>query len=361
MLDFIVMAIKIFGCCSFFGVIVLIPISTTTGNFTDPDISPVDHMSMAVIEDSSPYLIPYLVFTYLFTFIAWFFLQQNYNSYIYKRANYILQRSSSLVCRSIIITGLPTYLRTDRDLAEYFEKYVGVGRVESCHINRHVHDLGKIIQKRSYYLSKLERYYAIYLGNPSLIKDYDPDQIMEESLQQLQRRSSVPYVHLESSKDQDHINNNNNNNQLNGNWDEFANEKPLTQRRNRIRSNNDTTNNSNKLSDDPNLEQAVSNSTKQKTARMRPQVKTGFLGLWGEKVDAIDYYTQLFNEYDLMAIKARESPEFDMTNVGFVTFEDMSSAVNSELYYYYYIYTIKKCQLYNILLTVTFFITLKNR
>lgn len=333
MLDFLVMGIKIFGLCSFFGVVILIPISTTTGNFTNPELNDVDHMSMAVVKDSSGYLIPYLIFTYIFTFIAWYFLQQNYDSYIYKRAKYILHRSNSLVCRSIIITGLPTYLRTDKELAEYIEKYVNVGRVESCHIVRHVRNLGKLTQKRAYYLTQLERYYAIYLGNPSYIKDYDPDKIMEISNQQSQRRSSLPQIITNDIKnDSNNDGNNGNSNDVNNkSWDENSNDPSLTLRKNRIDSNN---NNSNKIlsSDLSSSQPTDSKHTNSISTRSRPQIKTGFLGLWGEKVDAIDYYTKLFNEYDLKTIKSRESSEYDMTSVGFVTFEEMSSAVNIMLF-----------------------------
>ncbi|CAO3630309.1 unnamed protein product [Cunninghamella blakesleeana] len=348
MLDFLAMGIKIFGICSFFGVVVLIPISATTGNFTDSSLGDVDHMSMAVVKNSSGYLIPYLIFTYIFTFITWYFLQQNYDTYIYKRAKYILHRSNSLVCKSIIITGLPIYLRTDRDLAEYIEKYVKVGRVESCHIIRHVHNLGKITKTRAYYLKQLERYYAIYLGNPSYIKDYDPDKIMEASSQNLQRRSSLPQIitsdnmnkmdniNNNKSKDDSNTNNNDLNNKL---WDENTNDPSLTLRKNRIDSNNAIgNNNKNNINNISNNEKVVSSDALSSqptgpdnvtisTTRVRPQVKSGFLGLWGEKVDAIDHYTKLFNEYDLKTIKARESSEYDMTSVAFVTFEEMSSAL----------------------------------
>ncbi|KAI8097594.1 uncharacterized protein BX664DRAFT_293215 [Halteromyces radiatus] len=254
MLDFILMALKIFSCCSFFGVVVLIPISTTVGNFTDPLVTSVDRLSITVIDESSSYLVAYLIFTYFFTFIAWFFLQQNYDSYIYMRARYLLQLSRSLVCRSIIVTGLPDELRTDQALADYFES-LGVGLVVSCHVVRHVKGLGHILRLRANNLDKLESSYVEYLGNPCQYINDHPDYISHHA-------------------------------------------RCITQEDN-----------------------------ERQQQQQQQQQLNGFLGLCGPKVDAIDYYTKEFDKWDKLALEARGSPNFDMTSVGFVTFEKMKSAL----------------------------------
>ncbi|KAI8344019.1 hypothetical protein BC941DRAFT_497389 [Chlamydoabsidia padenii] len=310
MLDFIVMGIKIFSLCSFFGVVVLIPISTTTGNFTDPLLNPVDHLSITVVNESSPYLIAYLVFTYFFTIITWFFLQQNYHSYVYMRARYLLQLSNSLVCRSVIVTGLPEELRTDEALANYFEN-LGVGVVVSCHVVRHVKKLGHILRQRARTLDKLEEAYARYWGNPCTIDNYHPDLILQESHRIHNQKKVAPTTNQDQTStcpttDDD---------------DESINDEPIPQRTNKVI---DIPNNN---SDNANpIEKCKMQDTIMELGR-RPQVRLGFLGLFGEKVDAIDHYSNMFDYWDKKAIEARASPEFDMTSVGFVTFEKMGSAM----------------------------------
>ncbi|ORZ21529.1 hypothetical protein BCR42DRAFT_488586 [Absidia repens] len=295
MLDFIVMGIKIFGLCSFFGVAVLIPISSTTGNFTTPRLNPVDHLSITVISESSPYLIAYLIFTYFFTFVTWFFLQQNYDSYIYMRARYLLQLSSSLVCKSVIVTGLPDELRTDQALADYFEN-LGIGMVASCHVVRHVKKLGHILRQRARALDKLEESYVKYWGNPCRNTNYAPS---GQIVQYAQTNRHQPKLEEQHTPIQDQINMNS---------------------AGAISADEDIRNNTNSQS-------TKATDTTGNQIHLRPQIRTGFLGFFGEKVDAIDYYTKEFNSWDKMAIEARESPQFDMTSVGFVTFENMASAL----------------------------------
>jgi len=70
-------------------------------------------------------------------------------------------------------------------------------------------------------------------------------------------------------------------------------------------------------------------SIKKTVKSKRPLVRVGgFLGIGGKKVDAIEYYTKLFDDLDKIVMDRRSSPNFEMTNVAFVTFESMSSAVS---------------------------------
>lgn len=324
MLDFIVMGFKIFSLCSFFGVAALIPISATTGNFTDPLVNSVDHLSISVMSESSPYLAAYLVFTYFFTFVTWFFLQQNYNSYIYMRARYLLQLSNSLVCRSVIVTGLPEELRTDQALADYFEN-LGVGVVVSSHVVRHVKKLGHILRQRARALDHLEESYVKYWGNPCITTDYSPDHIYHHARHIHQQKKKaihqsdqqVPKSKLDHDDDQTSISS-------------ITNESiPLRTNKISVTQPDGAT----ILQQTPPATQENPTTLDTTTVvyiRQRPLVRTGFLGLWGEKVDAIDYYTKEFDHWDKLAVAARESPQFDMTSVGFVTFENMGSAVRKK-------------------------------
>ncbi|KAI8381462.1 uncharacterized protein BYT42DRAFT_613238 [Radiomyces spectabilis] len=276
LLQFVVMCIKLFGLCAAFGLVVLIPISATTGNFTDTSITGIDKLSITVIDESSPYLIAYLIFTYFFCFTAFFFLHQSYSDYVYMRARYLLRLSKTLSCRSVIVTGIPKTLRSDQDLADYYEN-LGIGNVETCHVVRHVRNLGKLLKKRASALQHLERAYAQYWGNPCRIPDYDPDRILEDA-QLLQRVDKL-------SEQSDYYNNN------------------------------------------ATFLSGLISPPSRKREKRRPQVRTGFLGLFGPKVDAIEYYTELFDELDQKVTEARNSKNYEMTNVGFVTFEHMTSAL----------------------------------
>ncbi|KAL0092793.1 hypothetical protein J3Q64DRAFT_1672896 [Phycomyces blakesleeanus] len=251
LIQFLVMGIKLFGLCSFFGLTVLIPISMKTGNSTNPNITAVNRLSITVIDESSNSLIAYLVFTYIFTFFTFYFLQQNYDSHIYLRAKYLIRLSKTLTARSVIVTGIPEKLRSDHELADYFE-HLNIGPVESCYVVRHISHLNKLLKKRLSALKHLERAYATYWGNPCKIPEYDPDLVLEDAKMLKRKRGTQSH---------------------------------------------------------------------------RPQVKTGFLGLFGEKVDAIEYYTKMFDELDKRVVEARQSTDFEMTNVGFVTFKNMASAL----------------------------------
>jgi hypothetical protein len=261
MLQFLLMGFKLFAFCSFFGVTVLVPITMTSGNMTHGDPSAVSIIS---VEDNSDYLIAYLVFTYVFCIATFWLMYRNYGAYIKLRRLYLLRNKSALHARSVMVTGIPRSLRTDRKLAEYFED-LGIGVVESAHVVRHVKTLQSSVGKRSVYLRKLEFYYSKYWGNPCEDPNYDPDSILDEAemleqyQQTSQQKSNVPYV------------------------------------------------------------------VKQK---QRPTIRTGFLGLWGEKVDAIDYYTEKYTKEDDKVLELRGQKDFELSSVGFVTFETIIGAVS---------------------------------
>ncbi|KAI9019502.1 hypothetical protein CLU79DRAFT_836505 [Phycomyces nitens] len=279
LIQFLVMGIKLFGICSVFGLTVLVPISMQTGNATNPNITAVNRLSITVIDESSNSLIAYLVFTYIFTFFTFYFLQQNYDSHIYLRAKYLIRLSKTLTARSVIVTGIPEKLRSDRELAEYFE-HLNIGSVESCYVVRHITNLNKLLKKRLSALKHLERAYATYWGNPCRIPDYDPDLVLEDAkmLKRVEKLTQQAIEHEENTSSTAMLMN-------------------------------------------------LIDPKKRGTQSHRPQVKTGFLGLFGAKVDAIEYYTNMFDELDKRVIEARQSNDFEMTNVGFVTFKNMASAL----------------------------------
>lgn len=315
MLKFVTMGIKIFGVCTIFGLVVFIPITMTSdyshlGNTT----TALDRVSISVIESDSNKIIAYLVFAYVFTFITFYFLNQNYNEYIYLRAKFLLKQSKSMVSRSVIVTGIPDRLRSDHALADYYEN-LGIGPVESCYVVRTIHRLNTMIKKRAQALINLEEAYAKYWGNPCRIPGYDPDRILDD-VDMYKKVLDLAEKRPDSSSDEEEEGY-----QLDEN-EKSEGSSSLKVKKLKKRKKLGNTTFFKGLVEPMNIKKAAKSK--------RPTVRVGgFLGIGGKKVDAIEYYTKLFDDLDKIVTDRRSSPNFEMTNVAFVTFESMSSAVSN--------------------------------
>ncbi|KAI8996935.1 hypothetical protein BDB01DRAFT_830572 [Pilobolus umbonatus] len=266
---FLLMSFKLFTFCGFFGTVVLYPISRMGGDFKNGTIpDPGNSTSVFYKPDSmfnthsNSFLWVYLFFTYLFCFATFYFTFLNYRDYVRIRREYLLRKAKTLSARTLLVTGIPSCLRSDRKLADYFEK-LGIGVVESVHTIRHVGRLLEFIKERTQYLRQLELAYTNYLGNPCHDPNYDPDMILNEEESGIVAHD-VDSIHSDSSL-------------------------PLHQ-----------------------------------IQKSRPLIKQGLL--CGPKVDAIQYYTAKFEEVDKIVVKARKVGKFIPTSVGFVTFEETISA-----------------------------------
>lgn len=308
MLKFILMGLKIFAVCCFFGVVVFFPITLTTPHIESDNTTSINRLSIAVIEKGSNKFVAYLIFAYFFTFVTFFFLTKSYDEYVYLRAKFLLSQSKTMVARSVIVTGIPAHLRSDQALSDYFEN-LNIGPVESCYVVREVHRLNTMIKKRASALIHLEEAYAAYWGNPCKIPGYDPDRILDDVemykkvLDLAEKRESTDD---DSSSDEEH---------------KQPGVTPSSSlRKNKKRRPGNTTFFKGLVEPKFNLKKSTSK---------RPTVRIGGLfGLFGKKVDAIEYYTKLFDDLDKIVVDRRTSPNYEMTNVAFVTFERMSSAVS---------------------------------
>lgn len=300
------MGIKIFGVCSIFGIAILFPTSLTVPSIDLQNATSIDKLSITVIPQESNRLIAYLIFAYFVTIVTFFFLTQSYYHYIELHAAYLINQKRNVVSRSVIVTGIPSKERTDEDLAEYYRR-LNIGPVESSYVVRTVHGLDKLIEKRAHALMKLEEMYAKYWGNPCTIPGYNPDRILDD-LTLYKRILDL----AEMKRDESDSSSDNENTQT-----PFP--KRLTKKNTWKKAMNTT------------FFKGLIEPLEQKKVSRRPTVRTGFLGLFGEKVDAIDYYTKLFDDLDRQVTELRKSPQLEMTNVGFVTFKNMSSAVSSLL------------------------------
>ncbi|KAI7901241.1 uncharacterized protein BX663DRAFT_515369 [Cokeromyces recurvatus] len=268
MLQFLLMSVKLFSFCGFFGTVVLYPISKMGGDFangtypelpansTDGYHNQEQFFTSTNFSHSASFLWVYLFFTYLFVFATFYFTFLNYRDYVRIRREFLLRKAKTLSARTLLITGIPPHLRSDRKLADYFER-LGVGVVESVHTIRHVGRLMEFIKERTQYLRQLETAYTTYFGNPCEDPNYDPDEVLNE-----QDAITV-------------------------------------------------------------FNQSLLPTFKQN--KKRPLIQKGYL-CNGPQVDAIDYYTKKFEQVDEIVIKARKIGKFLPTSVGFVTFEETISA-----------------------------------
>ncbi|SAM06387.1 hypothetical protein [Absidia glauca] len=179
------------------------------------------------------------------------------------------------------------------------------------------------IKERAKYLRQLETAYTRFWGNPCNDPTYDPDSLLceaeqDQCLNALNwsttssiNNSSAFKPQVGTSSEHQHL-------QVNGNHHDNDDDPtqpllPVHQRNNKKTS-------------------LLSKLGRKAKDPIRPLAKDGYLGMVGKHVDAIEYYTEKFNEMDTMVIKARKHGKFLPTSVGFVTFEDaMSASIASQV------------------------------
>ncbi|KAF8218298.1 hypothetical protein K438DRAFT_1796640 [Mycena galopus ATCC 62051] len=209
LLNFYKMSFKLFSVCSFFAVTILMPINWNHNKETGDDeewpgddsdwpdyfgskpsmfrvrsmTAPNGTNSTApgsgldwldLVSEANSYLSLYLIFTYLFTLLALYFIYKNYRRFIRSRQLFSLELVHSIPARTVMVTNLPRKLQGERSLAEYFEN-MGLA-VESVTVCRDVDSLRNLIDKRTQALLKLESAWVDYVGNPSTVEEYDPEE-----------------------------------------------------------------------------------------------------------------------------------------------------------------------------------------
>lgn len=192
LLNFFKMGFYLFSVCSIFAVTILMPMNWAHNKDIDwPDDGndwpvllgspasfgnyslPVDWLDL--INDANSYLTVHLIFTYLFTLLALYFVYENYRRFIRSRQLFSLELVHSIPARTVLVTNLPRHFQGERPLAEYFEN-MGLA-VESVTVCREVSMLKTLIEKRTKALLALEEAWVLYVGNPSSVEEYDPEYI----------------------------------------------------------------------------------------------------------------------------------------------------------------------------------------
>ena len=315
-LGFFKMAIKLLFVCWFFAVTIISPIRYHyTGNYDQGDGSGGNGGDVSGGDGSgndggdndsdfyyNNYLLIYVVFTYLFTYITCHFLVRQAERVIRKRQE-ILGKQNSITDRTIRISGIPPELRSDKTLKETIEN-LKIGEVERIVICREWNKLNSIMSKRSNIIKKLEFYWSNYMEiiNPC---DYDGNAI-NDSIRLSETHTGEDNLHMSRSSTNtlfsalNDAENGHGNGNDNGNASSFY------------------TNATIPIQSTPSLLSTVS-------LKSRPKIRTGFLNIMGPSVDALDYYTHQLSVIDEEILKAR-SQHYAATPTAFVTMNSVATA-----------------------------------
>ncbi|KAF9356936.1 hypothetical protein BGX34_009692 [Mortierella sp. NVP85] len=266
------MSAKLFLICTIPGLLIIWPVNRflnkKENGHDHPDDDDDEFLASYNLPDftatSLLYLLTQFVFTWVFSILTIYAIWHTFEGYITIRRKYMQQRANSITNRSVMVVGLPHSLQDDRALATYYES-LNVGRVESAHVCRHVSALRDLIEERARALEKLERAYTEYYGNPSGVEGYDPERIEAT----------------------------------------FENDLAF---------------------EEHNRNANESTSLLRPQDKKRPTMRLGLWGLFGKSVDKIDHCREVFEVLDKAVQERRLSRIFATTSVGFVTFEEMSSA-----------------------------------
>jgi len=217
------------------------------------------------------------MFAYAFTFLTLWFLHRNYHRFVTARQAFGLQLIHSVSARTVLVTHVPSHLRGDRALAEYFE---GCGwEVESVSVVRQVDAVKQALDRRTEALLELERAWVEWVGNPAVADGYSPD------IYQNAKKAASPEVGPLVSGFEVHP----------------SPAQPTAPH------------------DDP--ESIRERFSHIRTANKRPTIRINL-----HKVDAIEHWENAFYEADQEVRTLRKTGHFAATHVAFVTFEDVKSA-----------------------------------
>jgi hypothetical protein len=197
MLRFFKLGIRFFTLLSFLGVLILCPIYYYSNEPTltnipwgyDLEELLIKAMSIENVPNQSGYLNILLLFTWIFSLLAYSFLIAFYRNYIQLKLqhdefalNGTKQNTTDM--RSIMIFGVPRDLRNEMELAKYFEG-LHIGKIDTVVVCRNWTRLQKAVSKRSYYLKQLEYLTAKFgnqqqSNNPFIVNGSDAEIMVSE-------------------------------------------------------------------------------------------------------------------------------------------------------------------------------------
>jgi hypothetical protein len=219
-------------------------------------------------EDDDSYLWAYLVFTYVFSGIALYFLVTETRKVIRVRQDY-LGSQSTITDRTIKLSGIPAELRSEEKIKDFLED-LEIGKVESVTLCCDWQQIDEMMDERKYLLRKLEEAWTVHLGHQGM------------------RRSRDHLANDRSANANPHEN------------DEDSNQ-----------------NESDNLMSGPD-NHAITYDQPRPTTR----IWYGFWNLQSKKVDAIDYYEERLRRLDEKIKQARKK-DYKPTALAFVTMDSI--------------------------------------
>lgn len=285
-LGFFKMAMKFLASSAFFGMTVVVPVKVVFSPNENPygNISMIHPGTKHDVVDlykhkqkestlDTTWLWSYVAFTYFFSALAWYFLAQETYRITKIRQKY-LGNQSTVTDRTVRLSGVPESLRDESKLARHMEA-LSIGAVERVVICRSWKELDKRMNERKAVLSKLEEAWTVYLSPFRMRSDDDTLPLVQRPPEVDSREQENMETAIEHLQDTDA--------HLNGH--------------------------------------TLPDETKRRRMRL------GWFGIFGRKIDCIDYYTVKLRVVD-DAINAlrNEKDAFVATPMAFVTFKNVASA-----------------------------------
>ena len=211
----------------------------------------------------------YVVFVYVFSFLALYMIVTETKNVIRIRQDY-LGSQSTVTDRTIRLSGIPEELRSEEMIKETIEN-LQIGKVESVLLCKDWKELDELVARRMSILRKLEEAWTVHLGQP--------------------KHGGNKVLLRASGGNANHI-------------DEFE---------NLVDGNNN---------EQPHVDAATSD-------RPKTRIWHGLFGLQSLRIDAIDYYEEKLRKLDEQ-IKSSRNKVYKPTPLAFVTLDSTAAAVSSK-------------------------------
>ncbi|KAH3674808.1 hypothetical protein WICMUC_003011 [Wickerhamomyces mucosus] len=280
-LGFFRMAIKLFALCSAISICLIGPIRYYyTGYFDSDGISWNDSNWYSIMDDPDDNIDinkykaawVYTVFTYIFTGLVFYLLWRQTERVVQKRQAYLGQQDS-ITDRTILLEGLPEEFNPSDYNANDSEESLSPSTFDEIKLKKYIEELGIGKVRNIYIASNWEKLKVLFQERNEIIRNlevsyskYVPLKVEVYTLGNL-KPSVTPLRQLDYANPEEHPSDN-----------------------------------------------------------KRPTIKLGFCGLFGEEVDAIDYYSTKLIKIDSEILEEREKNNFKKATAAFVTMDSVASA-----------------------------------
>ncbi|KAI0217941.1 hypothetical protein L0F63_007178 [Massospora cicadina] len=157
LLRFFKLAGSIFALCSLYGVFVLLALTLSAGNTGTGGTPPLEtRLTITALPDTDPRLIAHCFGVYLFTALAFYFFNREYQVFSHLRWSYLKAHQLSPAARSVMMEGI----------RKSFATPLNIGEVEAVQIHHRAPELNGLLVTRAQLLLKTEKSITRWLRNP---------------------------------------------------------------------------------------------------------------------------------------------------------------------------------------------------